>query len=208
MHSRPFSGDFSPALPQLEVSAAKEAWRLTRQAKTACEPKLQRIALESWLAARFSASVCASAFIERVSKLIGRDSAHLLSSRWPELAKRLKPHSIQCALRTVLNGWPTRHRLHCSSGPIPCLFGCRCGHDSLEDHYWKDCPALAQITVDAWGARVSGDSLHRDWACLERLDILAYMYTFYSAIARSHKQGRSINSRDAAVAARVAHSLR
>ena len=63
----------------------------------------------------------------------------LLNDGWRG-AKRVKPHTLQCSLRTLLNGWPKAHRLEHTHAQ--CVVGCPAGSDSISGHYWPYLPCV------------------------------------------------------------------
>ena len=64
------------------------------------------------------------------------------------LAESATPRVQAAYLRTICNGWCTRHRFH---GRGPCLFGCGRGADKLE-HYAGCCKVkeLFQSSLSGW----------------------------------------------------------
>ena len=115
---------------------------------------------------------------------------------------------MHCAIRTLLNGWPDRHRLHVEvDGHSQCLFGCAVGRDSLQEHYFLHCPNFHHLLLEAWSHRVSPVAFSECWAVRSRLDVIASAYTLYVTVSRAHRDGRVANLPDAALAARAQHAV-
>ena len=197
-----------PAGRALERAAGQTATKCARALAIAGEDKVQTSCVREFVLFRFPASDSISEFRRRSAVVLGLKLADFLSERWPTLAERAKPHTLQCAFRTVLNGWPTSHRLEHSPGP--CLFGCSGADstDSLTDHYWAKCPRLHLLISQAWGARVPAQDIARDWSLKTRFDVVASLFTFYCEVARRSRAGLSIDIVDAAHAACLAHAKR
>ena len=195
--------------PPKELIAGEIAWAAASAAARRCEPKIQRFAYTAFIASRFPEPQAWKHVRARFCSVLGHEVSEAVVQKWPRLAKSCRPHTLQCALRTFANGWPDSHRLHSRAEPGPCLFGCPEGRDSLEDHYWSQCPQLFHLVVFAWGSRVSAADLPSSWAALSRLDVVASLFTLYSEVARRHRAGHGVGDlQSAAIAARASHSAR
>merc|ERR1711974_73509 len=93
--------------------------------------------------------------------------------------------STQCAIRTLLNAWPTSSRLHLDS-QRQCAFGCD-APDSLTEHYWARCPIIRAAFASAWGSRAVAISFAdlNWWGLPERIDIVASLFSLYCSGIRS-----------------------
>ena len=99
--------------------------------------KVQRSAYAAWVERRFPALALTRDLERRFSLLVDPLVAQFLSVQWASLARHSKPHTVQCAARTFLNGWCCQHRLH-TDDHDDCLFGCPDGRNSLQAHYFKN----------------------------------------------------------------------
>ena len=147
--SRLWEGRVSLVVPRgcavKEVEAAQRAMvSASLNAETRKSRKgIQKVAAEHFVSKRFPINNLWQEFRRRASAVLG-DSSFLLSSEsvFCECMQGTKPHTAQCFIRTVLNGWPTQHRLPVEE-PRSCVFGCQDGAPDHFQHYWHDCPRFA-----------------------------------------------------------------
>ena len=195
-----------PAGRALERAAGHTAFCSARTLAAAGEEKVQTSCARAFVMFRFPASDSVSDFRRRASVVLGSSFADEVVGRWPLLAAKCKPHTLQCVFRTILNGWPTSHRIE--HDPGPCLLGCNdpACKDSLPDHYWSKCPRLHLLISAAWGARVPAHDIAKEWSLRSRFDVVASLYTFYAEVARRNQLGISTDLIDAAAAACLSHA--
>lgn len=193
-----------PVKASSDTFAFPAALAASRRARTELREKPQRLARAAWLDARFPLQSLRADFRRRFSLLLGPSLADAVVDRWDDLTKGVKPHTVHCAVRTLLNGWPDQHRMH-ESDHDDCLFGCADGRDSLQAHYFANCPSLLSLVLHAWSTRVAPSEIQSCWAARSRLDVLASMYSFYATISRDRRVGISSDVRESALVSRALH---
>ena len=107
---------------------------------------------------------------------------------------RAKPHTLQCAMRTIFNAWPCSGRLPIESSS--CVFGCTDGKDSPE-HY-RHCAALRDALFCVLGERVGDHAslLSHPWGISDNgciIQIPAILYSTYVSSSRARREGRVPN---------------
>lgn len=201
-------------VPAAELRAARAALAHGARQAALGEHKVQRGCYSAFLQTRWPDKVFLRDFASRLDQLFpGPAPADLPGHLVQELA-RAKPHTAQCAWRTLLNAWPTGARLHVLHGrsPPPCRLGCSVGTDEFLSHYWCQCPRFAALTKFAWGRRIDPSLIDSFWGCnparTGAVPVLASMYTAYSSLHRLTPPVSQRDLEDLFISARAAHSRR
>ena len=93
---------------------------------------IQRELYRKFLLARFPVASALSEVWCRIQKAFGGCPPFDLDAH-NEFIRAQTPHTVQCYLRSAMNGWPTSRRLHLTA-VAPCRFNCGKGSDAGE-HY-------------------------------------------------------------------------
>ena len=199
-------------LPRRERTAAVAAFRAARRSHLLALPRLQTTAFAAFVNDRFPPGDFAADFARRLAMLDPSLAGFNIEDLLAAFAVS-KPHSAQCAFRTLVNAWPTQSRLHIAGVHAPrCMFGCAHGADDLARHYWSACPSLVAVVVAALGVRVDPGIVHAKWGLLPlapcAIKLLAVLYSLYVNAARQRTAGRPIDLPAAARHATLQHFAR
>ena len=93
--------------PRTDAPAALAASRRAKTAMNEIGIKTQRAAYQAFVDSRFPRPALDDHLRARMSVVMGIAAATTLLGRLPRLVAAHKPHTVQCAIRGVLNLWPT-----------------------------------------------------------------------------------------------------
>ena len=186
--------------------AARSALEAGRAAPVLPDARVQAAPYRQFLIQRFPIPVRHADFSKRLYKPAGPGVVGLSMGARCEALRTSRPHTVQCALRTLLNAWPTSARLHAEEGPRSCVFGCPHAVDMVS-HYWSGCRLLHDLVVAAVGDRAPPLAFSRSWGLPDSFSVpvLATLYSFYAEASRCVLRHTPINLIEAAGATRALH---
>ena len=132
-----------------EEGIALQVLRRIKQVPKLASGGAQSTAHKLFVSQAFPVRACWDKVFRRARVLFSESA--LSDSIIQTFSQHAKPHSLQCAMRTWLNGWPATARLH--TDLQRCVFGC--GGVDDPSHYLRDCSRFRGAMELALGSEAS-----------------------------------------------------